>query len=205
MKFLREDNRVTFCGEHPIDRNNPEQAATAIELTLPTGLSEKAQKCWDYFDGTAFAYEYCGRLVVTDEALELTEYGDGSHEAPFGAPRWVCDSWKELEEILEATYEDLEADGCLEEDEPDMTPEERHVSSLHNNGALIRRPDGTTLPVTMDFYRRVVEQCKEGGYNAVTYELELPGIDGDFQIAIWRDGHVDSGSTRRIIDCLASH
>ena len=113
MKFLREDNRVTFCGEQPIDRNNPEQAATAIELTLPTGLSEKAQKCWDYFDGTAFAYEYCGRLVVTDEALELTEYGDGSYEAPFGAPRWVCDGWEELEEILEATYDDLEADGCL--------------------------------------------------------------------------------------------
>ena len=32
MKFLREDNRVTFCGEHPIDRNNPEQAATAVEI-----------------------------------------------------------------------------------------------------------------------------------------------------------------------------
>ena len=107
MKFLRTDNHITFCGEHPIDRNNPEQAATAIELTLPTGLSAKAWKCWDYFDGTAFAYEYQGRLVVTDEALELTEYGDGSHEAPFGAPRWVCDSWEELEQILEETYDDL--------------------------------------------------------------------------------------------------
>ena len=113
MKFLRGDNRVTFCGEHPIDRNNPEKAATAVELTLPTGLSEKAQKCWDYFDGTAFAYEYQGKLVVTDESLELTEYGDGSHEAPFGAPRWVCDSWEELEEILEATYDDLEEDDLL--------------------------------------------------------------------------------------------
>ena len=203
MKFLREDNRVTFCGEHPIDRNNPEQAATAIELTLPTGLSEKARKCWDYFDGTAFAYEYCGRLVVTDEALDLTEYGDGSHEAPFGAPRWVCDSWEELEEILEATYDDLKEDGCLEEAEPDMTPEERHVTSLHNNGAMIRRPDGTTLPVTMDFYRRVVEQCKEGGYNAVTYELELPGIDDEMAMCVWHDGHVDSGSMRSICDCLA--
>ena len=113
MKFLRADNQITFCGEHPIDRNNPEQAATAIELTLPTGLSEKAWKCWDYFDGTAFAYEYQGKLVVTDESLELTEFGDGSHEAPFGAPRWVCDSWEELETALEATYDDLEEDDLL--------------------------------------------------------------------------------------------
>ena len=197
MKFLRTDNHVTFCGEHPIDRNNPEQAATAIELTLPTGLSAKAWKCWDYFDGTAFAYEYQGRLVVTDEALELTEYGDGSHEAPFGAPRWVCDSWEELEQILEETYDDLKEDGCIEDS--DLTPEERHIS---NNGARIKAPDGTTEPVSMDFYRRAVEACIKGGCNAITYELELPGIDGEFMIAIWKSGHVDSGSAERILQVL---
>ena len=84
-----------------------------------------------------------------------------------------------------------------------LTPEGRHIQSLNNNGACIKRPDGSKEPVTMDFYRKAVEQCITGGYNAVTYELELPGIDGDFQIAVWRDGHVDSGTTRRIIDCLA--
>ena len=81
---------------------------------------------------------------------------------------------------------------------------ERHIQSLSNNGAHIRRPDGTVEPVSMDFYRRAVEQCVQGGYNAVTYELELPGIEGDFQIAFWRDGHVDSGCTNRIIECLAA-
>lgn len=200
MKFLRTDNHITFCGEHPIDRNNPEQAATAIELTLPTGLSAKAWKCWDYFDGTAFAYEYQGRLVVTDEALELTEYGDGSHEAPFGAPRWVCDSWEELEQILEETYDDLKEDGCIEDS--DLTPEERHINSLSNNGARIKAPDGTTEPVSMDFYRRAVEACIKGGCNAITYELELPGIDGEFMIAIWKSGHVDNGSAERILQVL---
>lgn len=200
MKFLRTDNHITFCGKHPIDRNNPEQAATAIELTLPTGLSAKALKCWDSFDGTAFAYEYQGRLVVTDEALELTEYGDGSHEAPFGAPRWVCDSWEELEQILEETYGDLKEDGCIEDS--DLTPEERHINSLSNNGARIKAPDGTTETVSMDFYRRAVEACIKGGCNAITYELELPGIDGEFMIAIWKDGHVDSGSAERILQVL---
>lgn len=68
---------------------------------------------------------------------------------------------------------------------------------------LIPKEDKATL-TKMDFYRRAVEQCIEGGYNAVTFELELPGIDGDFQIAFWKDGHVDSGSTRSICDCLAS-
>ena len=85
-----------------------------------------------------------------------------------------------------------------------MTPEERHIQSLNNNGARIKAPDGTTELVSMDFYRRAVEECIKGGYNAVTYELELPGIDGDFQIAFWRDGHVYSGTTARIIDCLAA-
>lgn len=200
MKFLRTDNHITFCGEHPIDRNNPEQAATAIELSLPTGLSAKAWKCWDYFNGTAFAYEYQGKLVVTDEALELTEYGDGSHEAPFGAPRWVCDSWEELEQILEETYDDLKEDSCIEDS--DLTPEERHINSLSNNGARIKAPDGTTEPVSMDFYRRAVEACIKGGCNAITYELELPGIDGEFMIAIWKSGHVDSGSAERILQVL---
>ena len=81
---------------------------------------------------------------------------------------------------------------------------ERHINSLNNNGALIKVPDGSTEPISMDFYRRAVEQCIQDGYNAISYELVLPGIDGDFQIAFWKDGHVDSGSTRRIIDCLAS-
>ena len=81
---------------------------------------------------------------------------------------------------------------------------ERHIASLNNNGARIKAPDGTTEPVNMDFYFRAVEQCNAGGYNAVTYELVLPGIDGEFQIVFWKDGHADSDSTRRIIDCLAS-
>ena len=34
MKFLRTDNHITFCGEHPIDRNNPEQAATDLCRTM---------------------------------------------------------------------------------------------------------------------------------------------------------------------------
>ena len=83
-----------------------------------------------------------------------------------------------------------------------LTTEERHIQSLSNNGARIKAPDGTTEPVSMELYHRAVEQCRQGGCNAVTYELELPGIDGEFMIAFWKDGHVDSGTTKRIIACL---
>ncbi len=79
---------------------------------------------------------------------------------------------------------------------------ERHIRSLSNNGACTKAPDGTKEPVSMDFYRRAVEQCVKGGCNAIAYELELPGIDGDFQIVFWKDGHVDSGSTERIRQVL---
>ena len=113
MKFMRNDTQITFCGEKPIDRNDPKGAETAIELTLPAGFSDKAQTCWDYFDGTAFLYEYKGHLVVTDESLYLTAHGDGTAEAPLGSPRWECDSWEELETVLEQTYDDLLEDGLI--------------------------------------------------------------------------------------------
>ena len=107
MKFLRDDTHVIFSEDRPVDRRNPENAATAIELELPTGFSDKAKACWDYFDGTAFLYEYKNQLVITDESLELTAFGDGTPESPIGFPRWVCSSWGELERGLELTYDEL--------------------------------------------------------------------------------------------------
>lgn len=115
MNFLRDDNKITFNGYRPVDRNHPESACSAIEVTFPTGLSQKAQKCWKYFDGSAFAFIYKGRLVITDEALELTVAGDGSYQNPFGGPRWVVDSWEELEKILEEVYDELVNEEMLQE------------------------------------------------------------------------------------------
>ena len=113
MKFLRNDNQITFCGDYPVDMNDRKSEWMAVEPTLPSGLSEKAQACWDYFDGAAFAYEYKGRLVVTDESLYLTAHGDGTHAAPFGHPRWEGDSWEELEGWLEMVYDELEEEDLL--------------------------------------------------------------------------------------------
>ena len=106
MKFLNEHTRI-LKGIHPVDMNDRMSEGTAVELDLPDNFSDKAKACWDYFEGAAFIFEYDGKLTVTDEGLNLTAHGDGIHEA-FGAPRWVCDSWEELEQILEETCDELE-------------------------------------------------------------------------------------------------
>ena len=83
-----------------------------------------------------------------------------------------------------------------------ITPNESHIRSLVKNGVCIKAPDGTMEPVTMEFYHRAVEQCRKGDFNAVTFELVIPGINGEFMMAVWQDGHVDSGSAHRVMDCL---
>lgn len=199
MKFLNEHTRI-LTGKHPIDMNDRESECTAVELAVPDNFSDKAKACWDYFESTAFVFEYKGTLTVTDESLYLTEHGDGSFGAPMGMPRWVCDSWEELERNLEENYDDLVADGLLGNVSYFA---ERHITSLSNNSVRIMNPDGTTEPVTMDFYHRALDYCKAEGCQAVTYEIELPGIDGEFMLAVWADGRVDSGSTNRIFECIA--
>ena len=78
--------------ERPVDRNDPEAAATAVALAFPHELSDNAWRMLNYLDDTAFLFAYKGQLVVTDESLDLTECGDGTPESPFGGPRWVGDT-----------------------------------------------------------------------------------------------------------------
>ena len=72
-----------------------------------------------------------------------------------------------------------------------------------NHGVRIKRPDGTTEELTMDFYRKAMRYCCVEGCRAICYEIILPSIEGEFMLAIWKDGRVDSGSVKRIFDCLA--
>ena len=85
----------------PVDMNDRLGALTAIEVPYPESFSEKAWKVIRYMDGAMFLFFYKGRYVATDESLYLTEHGDGSLEAPYGAPRWTGDSLEEFEHWLE--------------------------------------------------------------------------------------------------------
>lgn len=113
MKFLNEHTHVLY-GHHPIDMNDRQNEGTAIELDLPDNFSDKAKACWKYFEDATFIFEYKNRLVVTDESFQLTVYGNGSPDAPYAAPRWECDTWEELENNLEMTYNDLTENGLFE-------------------------------------------------------------------------------------------
>ena len=112
MKYARSDVQI-YTDLEPIDRNDPESAGTAIEYGLPDGFSGKAKACWNYFSGAAYLFEYKGRLVMTDESLYLTEHGDGSYAAPFGAPRGEFETWEEVETFLEQVYDELLEDDMI--------------------------------------------------------------------------------------------
>lgn len=112
MSFDRPDTRI-YDDYEAIDMNDPASQGEAVEYALPEGFSDKAKACWRYFDGSAFLFAYKGRLVMTDESLYLTEHGDGTSEAPFGAPRAEFDAWDEVEAWLEAVYDELLEDGLV--------------------------------------------------------------------------------------------
>ena len=199
MKFLNEHTHILH-GMNPTDKNDPNNGRSAVELALPDNFSDKAKRCWEYYEGAAYIFEYRDKLHVTDEGLCLTHYGDGSHEAPFGGPLWICDTWDELEKVLEQNFDELAEDDMLGEFQP--TADERHIMSLNSNGVIVRYPNGKSEPVTLDFYQAAVEICNDEGYEATAYSIEMPGIDGDFSLAVWKNGHVDSGTTERIMACL---
>ena len=199
MKFLNDHTSILY-GERPTDRSDPDNGRTAVELALPDNFSDKAKRCWEYYDGAAYIFEYREKLYVTDESLELATDGDGTPEKPFGGPRWICSTWAELEKALEQNFDELAEDDMLGEFQP--TADERHIMSLNCNGARITSKDGLSRPVSLEFYHAAVAYCKVFGYNAVTYSIELPGIDGDFSLAIWQNGHADSGTTERIMALL---
>ena len=76
-----------------------------------------------------------------------------------------------------------------------------HINSLASHGACIKADD-QRIPLTEAFYRKAVEECKSGGYNAITYDLVLPEVEEDLAICIWSTGRVDSGSMKNICACL---
>ena len=95
----------------PVDMNDILGAFTAIEAKYPETFSERARKVLDYLDDTAFLFFYKGKWILTDESLYLTQHGDGTADAPFGAPRWTGDTLEELEQWLESVADDYDNDG----------------------------------------------------------------------------------------------
>ena len=85
-----------------------------------------------------------------------------------------------------------------------LTPDQRMVESLRLHGAKVTGPDGSLVELNSFFVGNVMNDCIRMGCNAITYDLFLPDIDEPMMIAIWKDGHIDSGSVKSICDCLAA-
>ena len=85
-----------------------------------------------------------------------------------------------------------------------LSPEQRHLESLRRHGAQVTGPDGNRVELNSFFVGNVINDCIRMGCNAITYDLFLPDIEEPMMIAIWRDGHIDSGSVKNICDCLAA-
>ncbi|WP_302450037.1 hypothetical protein [Ruthenibacterium lactatiformans] len=94
-----------------IDRNDSQAAATAIELQFPKTFSRRAWRVIRYMEGAIYLYSYKGKFVATDESLELTEYGDGTSDSPYGGPRWTGESLEELEWWLESIANEYDSLG----------------------------------------------------------------------------------------------
>ena len=77
-----------------------------------------------------------------------------------------------------------------------------HIEKLRTHGAKVRI-NGELKEINSFFWDGAVSECFAKGYNAVMYEMVIPETHEPMAICVWRDGHVDSGSERRVIDCMA--
>ena len=81
------------------------------------------------------------------------------------------------------------------------TTQNAHIETLIRHGAKLRAKD-QLIDLTEQFYQDTVERCNKDGFNAITYDLVMPGIEEDLMLAIWKDGHADSGNVRSVCACL---
>ena len=72
-----------------------------------------------------------------------------------------------------------------------------HVEQLGRHGAYVLTAAGRRK-VCGAFYDTTVRFCNDYGINCLAYDMEIPETDEKMMIAIWRDGHVDSGSAEHI-------
>ena len=208
MKPVAAENALTA-----IDRNDPEHAKTAIELEWPETFSRRAKMVIRYFEGTMFLFWYNDHAVVTDESLELTAFGDGSPEAPFGFPRYEDNDLRGVELWLEDCADQFDNDGDTpgwEEAKAEFEEEERiatelaHIDKLRRHGAKII-VNGEPTEIESNLWDKAMGECLTKGFKAVAYELRIPETEAKLLLAIYADGHVDSGSEKNVLCCMENH
>ena len=77
-----------------------------------------------------------------------------------------------------------------------------HIDRLRTHGAKVRI-NGELKEINFLLWESAFSECNDKGFNAIAYELVIPETDESLLLCIWADGHVDSGSERHVIDCMA--
>ncbi len=83
-----------------------------------------------------------------------------------------------------------------------LSPEmRRHIESLQFHCAMVGN-ESHQEPLNLAFVEKAIQECKDNGYTAIGYDLRLDGITEPMMIAIYKDGHIDSGSKKNVIECM---
>ena len=72
-----------------------------------------------------------------------------------------------------------------------------HVEQLGRHGAYVLTAAGKRS-LSGSFYDSVIRFCEKYGINCLGYDMKIPETDEPLMIAIWRNGHVDSGNAESI-------
>lgn len=72
-----------------------------------------------------------------------------------------------------------------------------HVEQLGRHGAYVMTAAGKRA-LSGAFYDAVIRFCEKYGINCLGYDMKIPETDDPMMIAIWRNGHVDSGNAEHI-------
>ena len=73
----------------------------------------------------------------------------------------------------------------------------KHVEQLGRHGAYVLTSAGKRS-LGGSFYDIVVRFCIANGINCLAYQMKIPETDEPMMLAIWKNGHVDSGSAEHI-------
>lgn len=73
-----------------------------------------------------------------------------------------------------------------------------HVERLGRHGCYVVTSEGKHVALSGAFYDAAISLCEKYNINCLGYDMKIPEAEEMKMIAIWRNGHVDSGSAEHI-------
>ena len=65
--------------------------------------------------------------------------------------------------------------------------------------------NGEMAEVNSYLWDKAMGECLTKGFKAVAYELRIPETEDKLLLAVYADGHVDSGSEEIVLHCMENH